>query len=121
MSDEYENTMNKHYADCFQARGISQSGADQLANDKIPTDPADQAMLGAINPKWQATKGVPNFQKDPQDTNCWIDSKETFDLLPKAKPKSNQVDLLKPGGKASDDKNSGATPFESSQSKGFGW
>ncbi len=42
--------MSDHLADCYQARGISPVGADQVANQQAPSSAVDKAMLGAFSP-----------------------------------------------------------------------
>lgn len=107
MSDDYTNTMRKHYGNCFQSFGFSQTGADQLARQEQVSDPVDQAMLKAyVNDDWQTND-------DPMNTDCWIDSKPQ-DLLKVGKPKPN--DLLADGG------NGGLTNVQKWKiRKNFGW
>ena len=48
MPDGYTTNMRDHLADCYQARGLSSAGSEQVANQQTPTSPTDKAMMGAI-------------------------------------------------------------------------
>jgi len=46
MPDAYNTNLKDHLADCYQARGLSPAGSEQLANNQTPAKPSDQAMIG---------------------------------------------------------------------------
>ena len=82
MPDDYTNTMRDHFANCYQAHGLSSTGAEQLANNQNLSNPVDQKMMGAYsnqgansplgNEAGTATNdqvadyGVPSYQSGPQ-------------------------------------------------------
>jgi len=45
MPDAYTTMMSDHLADCYQACGLSPTGAVQAANQQAPSSAVDQAML----------------------------------------------------------------------------
>lgn len=61
MPDEYTNNMRNHLANCYQAGGLTPAGAEQVANHQQPSNPTDQAMLGAYSD--------PNFGMPGSNTN----------------------------------------------------
>lgn len=50
MPDVYSTMMREHLADCFQACGLSPTGAVEVANEQPASRPADQAMMEAFKP-----------------------------------------------------------------------
>ena len=50
MPDVFSTMMAEHLADCFQACGLSPTGAAEVANEQPASKPADQAMMKAYKP-----------------------------------------------------------------------
>jgi len=50
MPDVFSTMMAEHLADCFQACGLSPTGAAEVANEQPASTPADQAMMKAYKP-----------------------------------------------------------------------
>ena len=59
MNEEYSSQIKKHKADCLLSYGYSEEGANQIANNELPTDPVDRAVIGA----WFDNKHITGEQK----------------------------------------------------------
>ena len=92
MLDGFTTTMREHVANCYQARGLSSAGSEQLANNQTPTKPSDQAMIGTKNRARDVLYGgqkqrcrerfhvnrvlriIRSVGSIGSDKDCWVDS-----------------------------------------------
>lgn len=95
MPDGYTTNMRDHIKDCYQARGLSPVGSEEVANHQQPSNQADQAMMNAYSDpgssygndgmmaQEQAPYGVPatnnNYDSYPDSKmgNVWGDDSAT--------------------------------------------